>query len=223
MREAYNEQLHTLHRELRDMANLCEQAVSMAVQAVTRRETDLVEQVRGVDGFIDKKERDIESLCLKLLLQQQPVASDLRDISSALKMISDLERIGDQASDIAEISCYTSQNEGDECLNDLREMAAETVKMVTESIDAFERHDLVLAREVIRYDSVVDRWFDRIKGDLIAAIGKDNSRGEYYLDLLMVAKYLERIGDHATNVAEWVEYSIIGRRSKDGVLPEEQK
>ena len=223
MREAYNEQLHTLHRELRDMANLCEQAVSMAVQAVTRRETDLVEQVRGVDGFIDKKERDIESLCLKLLLQQQPVASDLRDISSALKMISDLERIGDQASDIAEISRYTSQNEGDECLNDLREMAAETVKMVTESIDAFERHDLVLAREVIRYDSVVDRWFDRIKGDLIASIGKDNSRGEYYLDLLMVAKYLERIGDHATNVAEWVEYSIIGRRSKDGVLPEEQK
>ena len=223
MREAYNEQLHTLHRELRDMANLCEQAVSMAVQAVTRRETDLVEQVRGVDGFIDKKERDIESLCLKLLLQQQPVASDLRDISSALKMISDLERIGDQASDIAEISRYTSQNEGDECLNDLREMAAETVKMVTESIDAFERHDLVLAREVIRYDSVVDRWFDRIKGDLIAAIGKDNSRGEYYLDLLMVAKYLERIGDHATNVAEWVEYSIIGRRSKDGILPEEQK
>ena len=223
MREAYNEQLHTLHRELRDMANLCEQAVSMAVQAVTRRETDLVEQVRGVDGFIDKKERDIESLCLKLLLQQQPVASDLRDISSALKMISDLERIGDQASDIAEISRYTSQNEGDECLNDLREMAAKTVKMVTESIDAFERHDLVLAREVIRYDSVVDRWFDRIKGDLIAAIGKDNSRGEYYLDLLMVAKYLERIGDHATNVAEWVEYSIIGRRSKDGVLPEEQK
>ena len=223
MREAYNEQLHTLHRELRDMANLCEQAVSLAVQAVTRRETGLVEQVRSVDGFIDKKERDIESLCLKLLLQQQPVASDLRDISSALKMISDLERIGDQASDIAEISRYTSQNEGDECLNDLREMAAETVKMVTESIDAFERHDLVLAREVIRYDSVVDRWFDRIKGDLIAAIGKDNSRGEYYLDLLMVAKYLERIGDHATNVAEWVEYSIIGRRSKDGVLPEEQK
>ena len=223
MREAYNEQLHTLHRELRDMANLCEQAVSMAVQAVTRRETDLVEQVRGVDGFIDKKERDIESQCLKLLLQQQPVASDLRDISSALKMISDLERIGDQASDIAEISRYTSQNEGDECLNDLREMAAETVKMVTESIDAFERHDLVLAREVIRYDSVVDRWFDRIKCDLIAAIGKDNSRGEYYLDLLMVAKYLERIGDHATNVAEWVEYSIIGRRSKDGVLLEEQK
>ena len=124
MREAYNEQLHTLHRELRDMANLCEQAVSLAVQAVTRRETGLVEQVRSVDGFIDKKERDIESLCLKLLLQQQPVASDLRDISSALKMISDLERIGDQASDIAEISRYTSQNEGDECLNDLREMAA---------------------------------------------------------------------------------------------------
>ena len=221
MRSRFDEQLAQLERELIEMGALCEESIALAAKSLG--DGSLARQVAPLDTEIDRKERDIESLCLKLLLQQQPVASDLRDISSALKMISDLERIGDQASDIAEISRYTSQTEGDECLNDLREMAAETVKMVTESVDAFERHDLVLAREVIRYDSVVDRWFDRIKGDLIAAIGKDNSRGEYYLDLLMVAKYLERIGDHATNVAEWVEYSIVGRRSKDGVMPEEQK
>ena len=171
---------------------------------------------------IDKKERDIESLCLKLLLQQQPVASDLRDISSALKMISDLERIGDQASDIADLYRYTS-GAVDKTSADLREMAQESVKMVNESIDAFVRRDLVMAREVIAYDDVVDRWFERIKTDLIAAISADNTKGEYYLDLLMVAKYLERIGDHATNIAEWVEYSILGKRSKDGVFPDEEQ
>ena len=167
-------------------------------------------------------ERDIESLCLKLLLKQQPVASDLRDISSALKMISDLERIGDQASDIADLYRYTSGAE-DKTSADLREMAQESVKMVNESIDAFVRRDLVMAREVIAYDDVVDRWFERIKTDLIAAISADNTKGEYYLDLLMVAKYLERIGDHATNIAEWVEYSILGKRSKDGVFSDEEQ
>ena len=175
-----------------------------------------------VDAGIDKMERDIESLCLKLLLKQQPVASDLRDISSALKMISDLERIGDQASDIADLYRYTSGAE-DKTSADLREMAQESVKMVNESIDAFVRRDLVMAREVIAYDDVVDRWFERIKTDLIAAISADNTKGEYYLDLLMVAKYLERIGDHATNIAEWVEYSILGKRSKDGVFPDEEQ
>ena len=137
-------------------------------------------------------------------------------------MISDLERIGDQASDIADLYRYTSGAE-DKTSADLREMAQESVKMVNESIDAFVRRDLVMAREVIAYDDVVDRWFERIKTDLIAAISADNTKGEYYLDLLMVAKYLERIGDHATNIAEWVEYSILGKRSKDGVFPDEEQ
>lgn len=215
MRNAYNEQLQTLHRELTEMGAMCETAVSLAVQAVTLGDTALAAQVYEVDGRIDKAERDIESLCLK----QQPVATDLRVISSALKMITDLERIGDQASDIAEMSRFTAGGD-DKCASDLREMAKEAVKMVNESIDSFVKKDLVMARSVIAYDSVVDRWFERIKTDLIACISEDNTRGEYYLDQLMVAKYLERIGDHATNIAEWVEYSILGRRSKDGVMSE---
>ena len=214
MRNAYNEQLQTLHRELTEMGAMCETAVSLAVQAVTLGDTALAAQVYEVDGRIDKAERDIESLCLKLLLQQQPVATDLRVISSALKMITDLERIGDQASDIAEMSRFTAGGD-DKCASDLREMAKEAVKMVNESIDSFVKKDLVMARSVIAYDSVVDRWFERIKTDLIACISEDNTR-----DQLMVAKYLERIGDHATNIAEWVEYSILGRRSKDGVMSE---
>ncbi len=222
MRDVYNEQLRMLHQNMTEMGAQCETAVSLAVQAVTLGSEELAARVFEVDAGIDKMERDIESLCLKLLLKQQPVASDLRDISSALKMISDLERIGDQASDIADLYRYTSGAE-DKTSADLREMAQESVKMVNESIDAFVRRDLVMAREVIAYDDVVDRWFERIKTDLIAAISADNTKGEYYLDLLMVAKYLERIGDHATNIAEWVEYSILGKRSKDGVFPDEEQ
>ena len=222
MRNVYNEQLRMLHQNMTEMGAQCETAVSLAVQAVTLGSEELAARVFEVDAGIDKMERDIESLCLKLLLKQQPVASDLRDISSALKMISDLERIGDQASDIADLYRYTS-GAVDKTSADLREMAQESVKMVNESIDAFVRRDLVMAREVIAYDDVVDRWFERIKTDLIAAISVDNTKGEYYLDLLMVAKYLERIGDHATNIAEWVEYSILGKRSKDGVFPDEEQ
>ena len=222
MRDVYNEQLRMLHQNMTEMGAQCESAVSLAVQAVTLGSEELAARVFEVDAGIDKMERDIESLCLKLLLKQQPVASDLRDISSALKMISDLERIGDQASDIADLYRYTS-GAVDKTSADLREMAQESVKMVNESIDAFVRRDLVMAREVIAYDDVVDRWFERIKTDLIAAISADNTKGEYYLDLLMVAKYLERIGDHATNIAEWVEYSILGKRSKDGVFPDEEQ
>lgn len=222
MRNVYNEQLRMLHQNMTEMGAQCETAVSLAVQAVTLGSEELATRVFEVDAGIDKMERDIESLCLKLLLKQQPVASDLRDISSALKMISDLERIGDQASDIADLYRYTS-GAVDKTSADLREMAQESVKMVNESIDAFVRRDLVMAREVIAYDDVVDRWFERIKTDLIAAISADNTKGEYYLDLLMVAKYLERIGDHATNIAEWVEYSILGKRSKDGVFPDEEQ
>lgn len=213
MRDVYNEQLRMLHQNMTEMGAQCETAVSLAVQAVTLGSEELAARVFEVDAGIDKMERDIESLCLKLLLKQQPVASDLRDISSALKMISDLERIGDQASDIADLYRYTSGAE-DKTSADLREMAQESVKMVNESIDAFVRRDLVMAREVIAYDDVVDRWFERIKTDLIAAISADNTKGEYYLDLLMVAKYLERIGDHATNIAEWVIFSITGRHKE---------
>ena len=219
MRKNFQEQLAFLHRELIEMGGLCEEAISLAIRALVNDEEDLINKVFTVDSEIDQKERDIESLCLKLLLQQQPVASDLREISAALKMISDMERIGDQASDIAEIAVYmiglTNTSE-----NDLKEMATETIKMVTDSIDSFVKRDLALARSVIAYDDVVDRWFVQIKADLIRMIAENNSMGEYYVDFLMVAKYLERIADHATNIAEWVEFSITGVRSKNGIIPE---
>ena len=215
MRNLYQEQLHTLHREMTEMGVLCVQSVALAVQVATQGRGELVERIQGMEADIDKKERDIESLCLKLILHQQPVATDLREVSSALKMISDLERIGDQAADIAELSQFTAQREG-KTAADLREMAKETMRMVSDSIDAFVKRDLALARSVIAYDDVVDRWFDRIKGDLVRAIAADGNQGSQWLDLLMVAKYLERIGDHATNIAEWVEYAILGKHDHNG-------
>ncbi len=209
VRKQYQEQLQTLHEELTQMGNMCAQAMQLAVQAVTTGDKALIERTQETDEIVDKQERDIEALCLKLLLHQQPVATDLRRISSALKMISDLERIGDQASDIAEISRYIVIQTG-KAADDLHNMAAEVIKMVNDSVTAFIQDDLTLAKEVIAWDDLVDDWFVRIKNDLIAAIAADKSHGEYYLEFLMVAKYLERIGDHATNVAKWVEYSILG-------------
>jgi len=219
MRKQYEEQLANLHGELIAMGQMCEEAINYAVRSLTQNDRALTAHVFEVDAGIDKKEREIETLCLKLLLQQQPVATDLREISSALKMISDMERIGDQASDIAELVPYmighTDQNE-----QDLQAMSREAIKMVTSSVDSYVRRDLILARKVIAYDDIVDDWFVRLKSELIAMIGKDNSSGEYCIDLLMAAKYLERIADHATNIAEWVEYSITGKRSKNGVIPD---
>ncbi len=209
LRKVYEEQLQTLQDELTQMGNLCVQAMELAIRAVTTGEETYADRTRETDEVIDQKEKDIESLCLTLLLQQQPVASDMRRISSALKMIDDLIRIGDQAADIAELSGYIVIQEGT-AAGDIQAMAEEVVKMVTESINAFIKNDLVLAREVLTWDDQVDEWFLRTKSDLIAEITADNTQGEYCLDVLMVAKYLERIGDHAGNVAEWVEYSILG-------------
>jgi len=222
MRQRYIEQLAFLHSEMVEMGDLCEEAISLAIHALTKDEEELIDKVFSVDAEIDRKERSIEALCLKLLLQQQPVATDLREISSALKMISDMERIGDQASDIAEITQYILGHKN-ESEDNIGKMAEEAVKMLTDSVDSFVKRDLVLARAVITYDDVVDDWFDRIKKRLIERITADNTQGEYCMDLLMVAKYLERIADHATNIAEWVEYAITGMRSKNGVFPTEEE
>ncbi len=212
LRKAYREQLKTLQDELAQMGNLCVQAMDQAIRAVTSGEETYAERARETDEVIDQAEKDIESLCLALLLQQQPVASDMRRISSALKMIDDLIRIGDQAADIAELAGYITIREG-AAADDISAMAGAVMKMVTESIQAFNKNDLVLAREVVTRDDEADEWFMRTKSDLIKQITADNTQGEYCLDVLMVAKYLERIGDHASNVAEWVEYSILGHHS----------
>lgn len=209
MRSRFDEELNTLNNELILMGALCEDAISYAVTALMEDNEELRIKVFTVDQQIDHKELDIESQCLRLLLREQPVARDLRQISSSMRMISDMERIGDQASDIAEISQYLR---GDQLKNrvPLQNMAVAVTKMVTESVDSFVHRDLKLAEEVIEYDDVADSLFLDIKGGLVRMISADSSCGEAALDLLMIAKYLERIGDHATNIAEWVGYAVTG-------------
>ena len=209
MRNQFDTQLALLNTDMIAMGALCENAISRAISALMTGDNSLAAEVVANDREVDHKEREIESLCLKLLLQQQPVARDLRQISSALKMITDMERIGDQAADIAEIVPFINLAGGAHSVH-IKEMSAATIKMVTESIDAFVKRDLTLVRAVIEYDDVVDDLFRKIKAELISMIGQDTKHGEYALDLLMIAKYLERIGDHATNIAEWVEFSITG-------------
>ena len=209
MRSRFDEQLALLNRELIEMGSLCEEVIALASRALTEGKRELAAKVAPLDEEIDQKERAIESLCLKLLLQQQPVARDLRQISAALKMITDMERIGDQADDISEIIIYLDGRtaEHDDLL---RSMARATIKMVTESVDAYVKHDTILAEKVIADDDTVDDYFEQVKHALIGKIAANPDDGEYALDLLMIAKYFERIGDHAVNIAEWVIFSITG-------------
>ena len=209
MRNKFDSQLEKLNLELITMGALCEDAISASVKAMTYGDEALCDKVFATDAEIDQKERDIEAVCMKLLLQQQPVARDLRVISSALKMISDMERIGDQASDIAEISKFIKNSNAKSRVH-INDMAAAATKMVTDSVDSFVKKDLSLARKVMEYDDKVDNLFGLVKDELVRLIAEDRENGEFCIDLLMIAKYLERIGDHAVNIAEWVEYSITG-------------
>lgn len=209
MRSKFDEQLAVLKKELISMGSLCEEAIDVAAKALLTGNLAFAKDVSALEDEIDEKERTIETMCLKLLLQQHPVASDLRQVSAALKMITDMERIGDQAEDIAEIIRFLGGRTGSEC-EAIDEMAKATIKMVTKSVDAFVKQDVELARRVIAHDSVVDNLFDKVKMSLIEMIGKGVENGEYAIDLMMIAKYFERIGDHATNVAEWVEFSVTG-------------
>ena len=208
MRNRFDRQLAQLNRELTEMGALCEEVIALASRALTEGDKTLAAKVAPVDAEIDEKERSIESLCLKLLLQQQPVARDLRQISAALKMITDMERIGDQAEDIAEIvSFLDGATEHDDLL---RQMAQAVIRMVTDSVDAYVKQDTNLAKRVIARDDQVDEYFSQVKRRLIECIARDPENGESVLDLLMIAKYYERIGDHATNIAEWVIFSVTG-------------
>lgn len=217
VRNKFDTQLNLLNTEIIEMGALCEAAISDAVKALIENDKELAKKTIKIDKQIDQKEKDIEALCLKLLLQQQPVARDLRLISAALKMITDMERIGDQAADIADIVVVADFFIPRD-FKDTKQMAEATIKMVTESVEAFVHRDLVLAREVIAYDDVVDDLFDVIKNEVIEVIvgmskqskEEQNKIGIEAIDILMIAKYFERIGDHATNIAEWVEFSITG-------------
>ena len=209
MRIKFDEQLALLNHELIAMGALCEEAIAITARSVMDNDRTLAERVRTLEYEIDQKEREIETICLKLLLQQQPVASDLRLISAALKMITDMERIGDQALDISDTAGFMGQlaPEDSGLLGDL---ARTVIGMVTDSVDAFVRQDQDAARGVIKRDDEADALFDQIKQSIIDRLAKSQGEGEYSLDLLMIAKYLERIGDHATNIAEWVEFAETG-------------
>ena len=210
MRRQFDQQLALLNRELIEMGALCEEVIALAAKALTEGDPALAAQVGPLDTEIDQKERNIESLCLKLLLQQQPVARDLRQISAALKMITDLERIGDQAVDIAEMSVYIKDKKQVFNLTHILEMADNASKMVTEAIDAFVKSDIEVAKKVARQDDIVDELFNRSKNETVELIHKNKELGSEALDIVMIAKYLERIADHAVNVAEWVAFSITG-------------
>ena len=209
MRNRFDEQLLLLNNKMIEMGAMCESLISFTSAALLSGNTKDACEVREKGHEIDRMEREIEAICLKLLLQQQPVAKDLRQISAALKMITDMERIGDQAEDIAEIIPFLGGRTGAE-LEDFKMMADATCKMVTDSIDAYVKHDLDLAQLVIEHDDVVDDCFFRLKETLINMLSENKADGEYAIDLLMIAKYFERIGDHATNIAEWVEFSVTG-------------
>ena len=209
MRSRFDEQLTLLSRELIEMGALCEEVISMASRALMDGDATLARRVAPLDSEIDHKERSIESMCLKLLLQQQPVARDLRQISAALKMITDMERIGDQAEDISEIVQFLNGRTVENA-DLLQEMSRAVIIMVTESVDAYVKHDIMLAEKVVKDDDIVDSCFTTVKRKLIDAIAANPSDGEYALDLMMIAKYFERIGDHAVNVAEWVIFSVTG-------------
>ena len=213
MRKTFDEQLMQLNREMISMGALCENVIAMAAKSLLEGDMELAKKVPVNDAEIDQKEREIESMCLKLLLQQQPVARDLRIISSALKMITDMERIGDQSADIAEIVTMANITASDDTLH-IGNMARAAIKMVTGAVDAFVSRDVKAAVEVIKYDDVVDDLFNKVKHELLGIFGTSPEKGEYALDLLMIAKYFERIGDHATNIAEWVVFSITGRHEE---------
>ena len=209
MRNRFDEQLFALNREIIEMGAMCEEAIAAAAKALSTGDMELAERVKANSGAIDQMERDIEGRCMKLLLHQQPVARDLRLISAALKMITDMERIGDQAEDIADIILSLNGRVMDS-VELIADMARETIKMVTGSVDAFVKRDVALAEAVLAQDDMVDDCFSRVKHDIISLIAENSADGELALDLLMISKYFERIGDHATNIAEWVIYSVTG-------------
>lgn len=218
MRNHFDIQLQELNLDLIKMGSAIEESIIKAVDALMRRDTVLAQEAIEFDAVIDDMERGIERRCLKLLLQQQPVASDLRRISSALKMITDMERIGDHASDISEITQRIAKDDYSYELKHIPQMAEATIKMVKDAVDAYVNSDINQAQAVIKEDDTVDDLFNVVKDNLIELISQDKTRGEQALDLIMIAKYFERIGDHAVNIGEWVIFSITGLHKNSPIM-----
>lgn len=214
MRNRFDSQLELLNHKMIEMGSMCEEIIAIVAKALTTADEKLIKKISLLENDIDHMERDIESLCLRLLLQQQPVASDFRQISGALKMITDMERIGDQSEDISEFIKYLGKKAENDCQY-IYLMAEASIKMVSDSIEAYVKKDLSLAQSAIAYDDVIDDYFIKTKETIINLIKQKSDDGEYLLDLLMVAKYFERIGDHAVNIAEWVQFSVAGVHKGD--------
>ena len=208
MRKRFDEQLEELGKEMQTMGMMVEESIQKAIEALLKQDAELAKSVMESDAQVDQKQKEIENICFTLLMQQQPVASDLRTISAALKMVTDMERIGDHAADISEMTLHLVHEPYIKNLDHIRQMASETMWMLIQSIEAYVEKDVKKANGVIVHDDVVDRLFAETKEELIELIHKDKNNGEQATDLLMVAKYFERIGDHATNLAEWVIFSI---------------
>ena len=208
MRKKFDEQLNELNLEMQEMGRMVEDGIQKAIEALLKQDEDLAQTVMDADALVDQKQKEIESICFKLLMQQQPVASDLRVISAALKMVTDMERIGDHAADISEMTLHLAHEPYIKNLDHIRQMATETTWMLIQSIEAYVEKDTKKAFSVISHDDIVDDLFAKSKKELIELIHQDKNNGEQATDLLMVAKYFERIGDHATNLAEWVIFSI---------------
>ena len=208
MRKRFDEQLNELNLEMQEMGRMVEDGIQKAIEALLKQDEALAQSVMEADALVDQKQKEIESICFKLLMQQQPVASDLRVISAALKMVTDMERIGDHAADISEMTLHLAHEPYIKNLDHIRQMATETTWMLIQSIEAYVEKDTKKASSVISHDDIVDDLFAETKKELIDLIHQDKNNGEQATDLLMVAKYFERIGDHATNLAEWVIFSI---------------
>lgn len=213
MRSRLDEQLEVLRREMIEMGSLCEKAIAKVAQALSEGDPDVIAGVTDVGEEISQLESAIETRCIRLLQQQQPVARDLRQVSAALKMITDMRRIGEQAGDIAEI--LAMHPGGVHPMMNIERMANETIRMVTGAVDAYVAGDLAKASEVIRYDDAVDASFLSVRESLIALISEDRTQGKYAVDLLMIAKYFERIGDHGVNIAGWVIFSVTGKHGDE--------
>ena len=208
MRSKFDEQLRELNDEMIEMGRMIVRSISQAIEALTTQNEELAKKIMESDSDVDHEQKKIENICFTLLIQQQPVARDLRTITAAMKMVTDMERIGDHAADISEMTILMDGKSPVKKFDHIRKMAAETVIMLNQSIEAYVQKDREKAKEVIARDDVVDGLFDDVKTDIMDLIQKDRGDGEEALDMLMVAKYFERIGDHATNIAEWVIYSL---------------
>ena len=210
MRTKFDEQLHMLNQEMMHMGSMIEEKIQKAIEALIGQNRSLAKKIMDGDCEVDREQKKIENICFNLLMQQQPVARDLRVISAAMKMVTDMERIGDHAADISELTLLMAGKPYIREITDIELMAKETTVMVTNSVDAYVNRDLDLARKVIQMDDEVDELFNKVKSEIIGEIRTGGDDGEQTTDLLMAAKYFERIGDHATNIAEWVIFSLTG-------------